>query len=102
LRIGVPRKKLFGQSPAADVLVEAALGDLRKLGAEIVDPADIATAGETDDSEFEVLLWEFKADLNAYLSGLGAKTPYRSLKDLIRFNEENRDREMPYFGQEIF
>jgi amidase len=102
VRIGVPRKKLFGQSPAADALVEAALLDLKKLGAVIVDPADIATLGETDDSEFEVLLYEFKADLNAYLAGLGAKTPYRTLKDLIRFNEENRSREMPYFAQEIF
>jgi len=102
LRIGVPRKKLFGQSPAADALVEAAIADLKKLGATIVDPADIATLGETDDSEFEVLLYEFKADLNAYLAGLGAKTSYKTLKDLIRFNEENRNVEMPYFGQEIF
>jgi amidase len=102
VRIGVPRKKLFGQSPSADALVEAALKDLQKLGAVVVDPADIATLGETDDSEFEVLLYEFKADLNAYLAGLGEKTRYRTLKDLIRFNEENRDREMPYFGQEIF
>jgi amidase len=102
LRIGVPRKKLYGQSVAADALVEAALKDLARLGAVIVDPADIATVGETDDSEFEVLLFEFKANLNAYLAGLGARTSYKSLKDLIRFNEENRDREMPYFGQEIF
>ncbi|HWZ86939.1 MAG TPA: amidase [Thermoanaerobaculia bacterium] len=102
IRIGVPRKKLFGQSPAADVLVEAALADLKRLGAVIVDPADIATLGETDESEFEVLLYEFKADLNAYLAGLGARTPYKTLEDLIRFNEENRGREMPYFGQEIF
>jgi amidase len=102
LRIGVPRKKLFGQSPAADALVEAALGVFRTLGATIVDPADIATAGETDDSEFEVLLYEFKTDLNLYLASLGAKTPYKTLAELIRFNEENRDREMPYFGQEIF
>jgi amidase len=102
VRIGVPRKKLYGQSVAADALVEAALADLKKLGAVIVDPADIATLGETDDSEFEVLLYEFKANLNAYLAGLGSKTPYKLLRDLIRFNEENRAREMPYFGQEIF
>jgi amidase len=102
IRIGVPRKKLFGQSPHADALVEAALGELKRLGAVIVDPADIATAGETDDSEFEVLLYEFKADLNAYLASLGERTHHRTLADLIRFNEENRAREMPYFGQEIF
>jgi amidase len=102
IRIGVARKKLFGQSPHADALVEAALRDLKLLGAVVVDPADIATAGETDDSEFEVLLYEFKADLNAYLAALGDRARYRTLAGLIRFNEENRDREMPYFGQEIF
>ena len=102
MRIGVPRKKLFGQSAAADRLVEAAIADMKRLGAIIVDPADIATLGETEDSEFEVLLYEFKTNLNAYLASLGGRTPYKTLKDLIRFNEENRAREMPYFGQEIF
>jgi amidase len=102
LRIGVPRKKLYGQSPAADALVEAALADLKRLGAVIVDPADIATVGEFDDSEFDVLLYEFKADLNAHLAALPVASRYRTLEDLIRFNEENRAREMPYFAQEIF
>jgi amidase len=102
MRIGVPRKKLYGQSPAADAVAEAALDLMRREGAVIVDPADIATLGETDESEFEVLLYEFKADLNAYLAGLGNRTPYKTLKDLIAFNEKNRETEMPYFGQEIF
>jgi amidase len=102
VRIGVPRKKLYGQSPAADAMVEAAIADMKRLGAVIVDPADIATVGETEESEFEVLLYEFKADLNAYLASVGTRTPYRTLKDLIRFNEANRDREMPYFAQEVF
>ncbi len=102
VRIGVPRKKLFGSSPAADRLAEAALADMKRLGAVVVDPADIATAGEAEEGEFEVLLYEFKTDLNAYLAGLGAKTPWRTLKDLMRFNAENRGREMPYFAQEIF
>jgi amidase len=102
MRIGVPRKKLYGQSPPADALVEAAIADMRRLGAVIVDPADIATAGELDDSELEVLLYEFKADLNAYLAALPASAKHRTLEDLIRFNQENRAREMPYFGQEIF
>ena len=101
-RIGVPRKKLTGQSPAADRVLEAAIAEMRKQGATVVDPADIATAGQTDDSEFEVLLYEFKADLNAYLASLGDRTPHKTLKDLIGFNQQNRDREMPYFGQEIF
>ena len=101
-RIGVPRKKLYGQSPAADRVAEAALDAMRREGAIIVDPADIATLGDTDESEFEVLLYEFKADLNAYLAGLGSRTPYKTLKDLIAFNEKNREKEMPYFGQEVF
>ena len=102
LRIGVPRKKLYGQSPAADALVEQALVQLQKLGAVIVDPADVETVGEFDDSEFEVLLFEFKAGLNAHLAALPASLQYRTLNDLIRFNQENRAREMPYFAQEIF
>ncbi|HSS44407.1 MAG TPA: amidase, partial [Thermoanaerobaculia bacterium] len=101
-RIGVPRKVFFGSSVPGDRLVEAAIAELKKLGAEIVDPTDIATASEFEKSEFEVLLYEFKADLNAYLAGLGSSTRMRTLKDLIDFNEQNRDREMPYFGQEIF
>ncbi|HEY4229448.1 MAG TPA: amidase [Thermoanaerobaculia bacterium] len=102
LRIGVPRKKLYGQSPAADALVEQALVQLQKLGAVIVDPADVETVGEFDDSEFEVLLYEFKAGLNAHLAALPASLRHRTLDDLIRFNQENRAREMPYFAQEIF
>jgi amidase len=101
-RIGVPRKKLFGQSPASDAVVEAALDVMRRAGAVIVDPADIATAGETDEAEFEVLLYEFKTDLNGYLAALPPSSRNRTLKDLIDFNNQNRDREMPYFGQEIF
>ena len=101
MRIGVPRKVFFGSSVPADRLVEAAIADLKKLGAEIVDPADIETANELEKSEFDVLLYEFKTDLNGYLAGLGAGTRMRTLQDLMDFNEQSRDREMPYFGQEI-
>ncbi|MEP6768827.1 MAG: amidase [Acidobacteriota bacterium] len=103
LRLGVPRKGLFGQSVQADRLVDAALADLKRLGVVLVDPADIETIGDVDKSEFEVLLYEFKADLNAYLASLpAAASRPRTLSDLIAFNEKNRDREMPFFGQEIF
>jgi amidase len=101
-RIGIARKGLFGQSPAADRIVEAAIADMKRLGAVIVDPADISTVRDVNDSEFEVLLYEFKADLNAYLAGLGSRAHYHTLRELIDFNEKNREREMPYFGQEIF
>jgi len=100
-RIGVARE-VFGFHDRVDRLMEAALDDMRRLGAVIVDPVEFAHRDEIDDPEFEVLLYEFKADLNAYLAGLGPEAPARSLTDLIAFNERNRDREMPYFGQEIF
>ncbi|MFN2491299.1 MAG: amidase [Pyrinomonadaceae bacterium] len=100
-RLGVARK-YFGFNDRVDRLMNDQINELKKLGAVIIDPADIPTSGKFDDSELEVLLYEFKADLNAYLSGLGPTARVRSLKDVIEFNERNRDREMPYFGQDLF
>src|SRR5690606_9852664 len=101
-RIGVARRLFFGYSPEADAIVENAIEAMRREGAEIVDPADIPHVGEYGDSEYTVLLYEFKADLNAYLASLGPGAPVRTLADVIEFNERNRAREMPFFGQEIF
>jgi amidase len=100
-RLGVVRKKLFGYSVAADAVAEAAIADMKKQGAVIVDPSDIPTLGTFGDSEFDVLLYEFKADLNTYLAWLGPASPVHSLKDVIAFNEAHKDQEMPFFGQEI-
>jgi amidase len=99
-RIGVAREKFFGFHEKTDRLIEAAIQAMKRQGAEIVDPADIPTAGKFDDSEFEVLLYEFKADLNAYLAALGPEAPVHSLQEIIDFNERHRDKEMPYFGQD--
>ena len=101
-RVGVARDQYTGYSPKTDRLFEESLVTLRREGATVVDPANIPTAGKFDDAEFEVLLYEFKADLNAYLSSLGARAPVKSLAELIRFNEQNAAHEMPYFAQEIF
>src|SRR5215213_5534279 len=100
MRLGVARKH-FGFNERVDKLMADLLAEMKRLGAVLVDPADIPTTGKFDDSEFEVLLYEFKADLNTYLAGLGPGAPVRSLKNVIEFNEKNRDREMPYFGQDI-
>jgi amidase len=100
MRLGVARKH-FGFSERVDKLMEDLLAEMKRAGAVLVDPADIPTTGKFDDSEFEVLLYEFKAGLNTYLAGLGPQAPVRSLKDVIAFNEKYRDREMPYFGQDI-
>ncbi|MGH8104502.1 MAG: amidase, partial [bacterium] len=99
-RIGVARK-FFGFSDKVDKLMEEAIEAMKDAGAEIIDPADLPTHGKFDNTEFEVLLYEFKADLNAYLASLGPGAPVHSLKDIIAFNEKNREREMPFFGQEI-
>jgi amidase len=101
-RIGVARAKFFGYSGATDRLAEAALDLLKREGAILVDPANIPHAGEYDDDELEVLLYEFKSDLASYLTELGPRAPVKSLQDVIEFNERHRDQEMPYFGQELF
>lgn len=100
MRLGIARKH-FGFNERVDKVMNDLLAEMKKLGAVLVDPSDIPTTGKFDESEFEVLLYEFKADLNAYLAGLGPQAPVRSLKDVIAFNEKNREREMPYFGQDI-
>lgn len=101
-RIGVARTKFFGYSDAADKIVNDAIDAMKGQGAVIVDPANIETAGKFDDSEFDVLLYEFKADLNSYLAGLGPKATVRTLQDVIDFNERHTEQELPWFGQEIF
>ena len=101
-RIGVARAKFFGYSDVTDRLGNAALEVLRREGAVLVDPADIPHAGEYDAAELEVLLYELKADLNAYLAALGPGARVRTLADAIAFNEREREREMPYFAQELF
>ncbi len=100
-RIGVARK-YFGFSDAVDTLMNEAVELMKKQGAIIVDPADLATHGKLDDPEFTVFLYELKADLGSYLAARGPGAPVHSLKEIIEFNERNKDREMPYFGQDVF
>jgi len=100
-RIGVARK-YFGFSDEVDRLFTDLLAEMRKQGAILVDPADLETHGKFDDTELTVLLYELKADLNAYLKARGPDSPVHSLKEIIDFNEANRAKEMPYFGQDLF
>jgi amidase len=100
-RIGVARK-YFGFSDSVDSLMEQALAVLKERGATLIDPADIETFGKFDESELLVFMYELKADLNAYLARLGPDAPVRTLQDLIDFNARNRQKEMPYFGQDLF
>jgi len=100
-RIGVARK-YFGFNDGVDALMEQSLDVMRKQGATVIDPADIATLGKFDESELLVFMYELKAGLNSYLARLGPDAPVKSLKEIIEFNQRNRQKEMPYFGQDLF
>jgi len=101
-RIGIAREHFFGYSAKADAIVNAAIERMRELGAEIIDNTDIATAKQmrSSESEMTVLLYEFKADLNAYLAGL-LDSPVRSLADVIAFNDAHEEQELRYFGHDL-
>lgn len=97
-RIGVARQ-YFGRNSRVDKVLETALQALKDGGATLVD-VNFPTMGKFGDAEYQVLLYEFKEDLNKYLAARGGQ--YKSLADLIKFNEDNKEKEMPYFGQDIF
>jgi amidase len=99
-RIGVARN-MAGFHPDTDRLFDAAIAEMKRLGAELVDPAEVPGIKELGDPEFEVLLFEFKAGLEAYFASLGPAARVKTLAELIAFNDANREREMPFFGQEI-
>ncbi|MBK8985480.1 MAG: amidase [Chloroflexi bacterium] len=98
-RIGVARN-FFGLHPDVDAIMETAVAAMKAQGADIVDPADLDSLEGFGEAEVTVLLYEFKADLNAYLATLGAEAPVKTLADIIAFNQANAAAVMPYFGQE--
>ena len=99
-RIGVARR-FFGFHEQVDRLMEQVVAALRDSGARLVDPVPWPNTSGWAEAELEVLLYEFKADLNRYLAELEPAAPVRSLAELIAFNEQRSDREMPYFAQEL-
>jgi amidase len=101
LRVGVARN-FFGFNPKVDALIETCLKALQSLGVVLVDPANLEADQKLADAktELEVLRYEFKADLDAYLGNLGPDAPVHSMAEVIAFNEKNRERVMPHFGQE--
>ena len=98
-RIGVARS-FMGFDPRVIARFDEAVAAMRDAGAVIVDPANLPEAAWNEPLPLLVLEYEFKADLNAYLAGLGPDAPVRTLAEIIEFNEANADREMPHFGQE--
>ncbi len=99
MRIGVARNML-GSDKRVLAIIESSIQLMREMGAVIVDPANLPNWNRFGETELEVLSYEFKSDLNRYLASLGPGSKVHSLEDVIRFNEENKSRVMPYFGQE--
>jgi amidase len=98
-RLGVARD-MFGLNDRVDRVIEEQIAIMKSAGAVIVDPVRLANFDKLGPSEYDVLLYEFKADLDAYLGALGPSASVHSLADLIAYNDRNAAREMPYFGQE--
>jgi amidase len=98
-RIGVARG-YFGFDRRVDPIMETCLLAMKDQGAQLVDPVELLDESKLAKSEYEVLLYEFKADLNAYLAALGPGAPVHSLEQIIQFNEAHKERVMPFFGQE--
>ncbi|MEP6546640.1 MAG: amidase [Gammaproteobacteria bacterium] len=99
-RLGIARR-FFAESAPLNGFLDDCIATLKRAGATVVDPADLPTHGAAAAAEQEVMLYEFKADLNAYLARLPNRFPVRSLADLIRFNDTHAAQEMPLFDQEL-
>jgi amidase len=99
-RLGIARR-FFAENAPLDGFLDNCVAILTRAGAIVVDPADLPMHGAAAAAEQEVLLYEFKADLNKYLARLPGEFPVRSLADLIRFNDAHSSRELPLFDQEL-
>lgn len=97
----VVAREFFGVHPGTDRVIEGCLDLLKKEGAVLIDETVRLGTGPYQRDMMEVLTYDFKPNINDYLSQLPAKFPVRSLADLIAFNEKHKDREMPYFGQDL-
>jgi len=99
IRIGVARD-FFRSHRMMNPLIQRTLDSLKEAGAILIDPVRIPNRGDVGEAEFEVMLYEFKAGLNAYLASCGPDVPVKSLAEVIAFNERVAERELKLFGQD--
>ncbi len=99
-RLGVIRGP-FGMDARLTPLLEVALEKMKMAGAEIVEIGEFKDFSKADDPELEVLFYEYKDGLNAYLTTLGPASPIKSLTDIIAFNRAHAAQELRDFGQEL-
>ena len=100
-RIGVARN-YFDKSDLIDKIIEGAVEKMKEFGAEIIDPVEIKTINDLGDPEIQILLYDFKHDLNEYLAKYGPINSLKNINDIINFNNEHQEKILPYFGQELF
>jgi amidase len=103
-RIGVLRPGV-SDKPPTDAIYQQAITDLRNAGAEIVDGLELPHAKELNTSPYvlDVMLWDFKTDLENYLAAyVDPDFPIRDLAGALSFNRQHADQEMPWFGQDLF
>lgn len=100
-RIGVARN-YFGKSDLIDKIIEVSIGKMKELGAEIIDPVEIKNLNDISEIEFQVLLYDFKNDLNEYLAKYGPINSLKNLNNIIKFNNQHQEEVMPFFEQELF
>ncbi|MEO9853535.1 MAG: amidase [Reichenbachiella sp.] len=100
-RIGIFRGPM-GMHERVDAIMEESFDAIEAAGAILIDSIELGEMHYLGNAEYELLLYEFKDGLNAYLADLRSDFPYKTLEDLIKYNLENRQQEMPYFQQEIF
>ena len=100
-RLGVVRKMVDGYDEETRALFDKSLAILIAQGATVVDHIELPYLEELDKDELTVLMYEFKADLNAYLASTPASVKTRSMADVIAFNQQHADTVMPYFGQDL-
>jgi amidase len=100
MRIGIA-SEMIGFNTKVDALFKQAVEVLKSKGAEIIEEVKFENRRKWGDPSYQVLLYEFKADLNKYLSE-HPDAPVKLMAEIIEFNKNNGDREMPWFGQEIF
>ncbi|RMG20593.1 MAG: amidase [Bacteroidetes bacterium] len=97
-RIGVGRS-FMGFHERVDALMEDAMQLMKDAGATLIELESVSPS--VGRAGFEVLLYEFKHDLNQYLASLGPEAPVKSLEEVIAFNEAHKEEELKFFGQEI-
>lgn len=100
-RLGVVRHLVEGYDEESKALFEKTLALLKAKGAIIIDMVDIPHLDELEKDELTLLLYEFKADLNLYLSTTSDAVKNKTMADVIQFNTTHANQVMPYFGQDL-